>query len=76
MIYDRVLMNEQLVALLKQIHELHIRWSTSKSYESIAPFVSRITPGLHVTYTPSQGKSAYSPFHFFLQYRILSLALD
>lgn len=38
--------------ILKQAHELHIRWSSSYPLESVAPFLSRIPPGLHVFYTP------------------------
>ncbi|PKX96879.1 uncharacterized protein P174DRAFT_438695 [Aspergillus novofumigatus IBT 16806] len=38
--------------VLKSSHELHIRWATERPYENGAPFSSRISPGLHVYYTP------------------------
>jgi PIG-X / PBN1 len=38
-------------------HELHIRWSPEYSYDTVAPFLSRLSPGLHVFYTPLEGHS-------------------
>ncbi|RHZ48081.1 protease B nonderepressible form [Aspergillus turcosus] len=40
--------------VLKSSHELHIRWATERPYEIGAPFSSRISPGLHVYYTPGE----------------------
>ncbi|CAI6333425.1 unnamed protein product [Periconia digitata] len=37
---------------LEQWHELHIRWSSSIPYSASPPFTSRVTPGLHVFFTP------------------------
>jgi hypothetical protein len=44
--------------VLRNCHELHIRWSTAQSYNLIAPYTSRVSPGLHVSFTPLQGRSA------------------
>ncbi|KAF2669437.1 PIG-X-domain-containing protein [Microthyrium microscopicum] len=44
--------------VLRNCHELHVRWSTAQAYETVSPYVSRVTPGLHVSYTPLEGKSA------------------
>ncbi|KAJ5775322.1 uncharacterized protein N7511_000333 [Penicillium nucicola] len=42
----------ELRAILEQSHELHLRWASERSYDAVAPFVSRVSPGLHVHYTP------------------------
>ena len=38
----------QLYSVLKQTDGLHLRWATETPYEGIAPFVARVSPGLHV----------------------------
>ena len=38
---------------LKQFHQLHIRWASDHAYSVTAPFTSRLSPGLHVFFTPS-----------------------
>ncbi|KAJ5177007.1 Protein pbn1 [Penicillium canariense] len=43
---------EELRVVLEQSHELRLRWATERSYDAIAPFTSRVSPGLHVHYTP------------------------
>ncbi|OBT84420.1 hypothetical protein VE02_07110 [Pseudogymnoascus sp. 03VT05] len=43
---------EDLRVALSQTKELHIRYVTPASYESIPPFNSQLSPGLHVYYTP------------------------
>jgi PIG-X / PBN1 len=43
---------QELWQVLKQSHELHIRWSAPTLYNTTSPLVSRISPGLHVFYTP------------------------
>jgi hypothetical protein len=48
----------ELWRVLRNCHELHVRWTTHRPYPALAPFVSRVPPGLHVTYTPLEGKSA------------------
>jgi hypothetical protein len=44
--------------VLRNCQQLHIRWSTAQTQDLVAPYVSRITPGLHVGFTPVQGRSA------------------
>lgn len=48
----------ELLYVLKASHELHIRWVTEADYESISPLVARLSPGLHVFYTPESGKQS------------------
>ncbi|KAL6239603.1 protein pbn1 [Aspergillus navahoensis] len=42
----------ELWQVLRQCHQLHIRWASEKVYEAVSPFSSRISPGLHVFYSP------------------------
>lgn len=42
----------ELASLLRDLQDLHLRWATSASYETLEPFSSRVSPGLHVSYTP------------------------
>lgn len=49
---------QELYRLLKASHELRIRWSSPENYETIAPLVSRISPGLHVFYTPQRSSNS------------------
>ncbi|TAQ85885.1 hypothetical protein B7494_g5797 [Chlorociboria aeruginascens] len=37
---------------LNACYELHIRWISPRSYETTSPLLSRLSPGLHVFYTP------------------------
>ena len=48
---------QELYRVLKATHELHIRWVSENPYESIVPFVSRVSPGLHVFYTPQRNSN-------------------
>ncbi|KAI1333792.1 PIG-X [Xylariaceae sp. FL0016] len=50
----------ELQELLRDTHELHIRWSSLRSHEYLGPWASRLPPGLHVFYTPSKGDVAKS----------------
>ncbi|KAJ0104338.1 hypothetical protein J7T55_011122 [Diaporthe amygdali] len=43
---------EELRQVLQSCHELHIRWISSHPYETISPLCSRLSPGLHVFFTP------------------------
>jgi hypothetical protein len=43
---------QELFKVLEASHELHIRWVEEKVFEARAPFVARLSPGLHVFYTP------------------------
>ncbi|KAI9869701.1 MAG: protease B nonderepressible form, partial [Pleopsidium flavum] len=49
---------QELWRVLKQCHELHIRWASPEYYRSTVPFVSRVSPGLHVFFTPQRNHSA------------------
>lgn len=42
----------EVADVLRDSHELHIRWSQEKPYATTGPFLSRIPPGLHIQYTP------------------------
>ncbi|TVY53168.1 Protein pbn1, partial [Lachnellula suecica] len=48
---------QELYQVLKASHELHIRWAGQEPYESIVPLVSRVSPGLHVFYTPQRNNN-------------------
>ncbi|KAG9247044.1 PIG-X [Calycina marina] len=48
---------QELYRVLKASHELHIRWVSQEPYVSIAPLVARLSPGLHVFYTPQRGSN-------------------
>ncbi|RMZ73281.1 Glycosylphosphatidylinositol-mannosyltransferase I PIG-X PBN1 [Pyrenophora seminiperda CCB06] len=39
-------------SILQKWHELHLRWASPKSHAGIPPFTSRVSPGLHVFFTP------------------------
>ncbi|KFZ13991.1 hypothetical protein V502_06317, partial [Pseudogymnoascus sp. VKM F-4520 (FW-2644)] len=43
---------QDLRVALSQTKELHIRYVTPASYDSLPPFNSQLSPGLHVYYTP------------------------
>ncbi|KAK8167255.1 PIG-X [Phyllosticta citribraziliensis] len=45
-------LTQEVLSVFKQSHELHIRWAAPNPYTSTPPFVSRISPGLHVYFTP------------------------
>ena len=42
----------EIVDVLEQSHDLHVRWASDKFYNVTEPLVSRISPGLHIHYTP------------------------
>lgn len=51
----------ELHEVLKASYEVHVRWVSDRAYESRAPVVSRLSPGLHVFYTPQRGsKKVYA----------------
>ncbi|KUM59026.1 hypothetical protein ACN42_g8108 [Penicillium freii] len=49
---------EELRAVLEQSHELHLRWASERSFDAAVPFSSRVSPGLHVHYTPLESESS------------------
>lgn len=42
----------ELVDVLQNAHELHVRWTSEDAFEKRGPYLSSLTPGLHVHYTP------------------------
>ncbi|KAI5459952.1 PIG-X [Mariannaea sp. PMI_226] len=42
---------DELGELLRTFRDLHVRWASPLQYETLAPFTSRIPPGLHVSYS-------------------------
>jgi hypothetical protein len=48
---------QELVGVLEASHELHVRWVNEAPYEPISPLVSRLSPGLHVFYTPQRNSN-------------------
>ncbi|ETN40196.1 uncharacterized protein HMPREF1541_04472 [Cyphellophora europaea CBS 101466] len=48
---------EELQHVLINAHELHLRWAPEHLYNTVAPYLSRLSPGLHVFYTPLEGGS-------------------
>ncbi|KAJ5270453.1 hypothetical protein N7505_006211 [Penicillium chrysogenum] len=49
---------EEFRAVLEQSHELHLRWASERSFDAVPPFSSRVSPGLHVHYTPLESESS------------------
>ncbi|KAJ2987562.1 hypothetical protein NUW58_g4441 [Xylaria curta] len=50
----------ELRELLREVHELHLRWSTPRAYDTLGPWSSRLPPGLHTFYTPQPASAADS----------------
>ncbi|KAK2592526.1 protease B nonderepressible form [Conoideocrella luteorostrata] len=42
-----------VASLLPRFQEINLRWASSLTYDTIEPFSSRISPGLHISYTLS-----------------------
>ncbi|CAI7604403.1 unnamed protein product [Penicillium glandicola] len=49
---------EELRTVLEQSNELHLRWASEGYFDAVAPFSSRVSPGLHVHYTPLKSESS------------------
>lgn len=45
----------EVAQLLQDFQQLHIRWTGPEAHETLEPFASRLSPGLHVWYTPTKG---------------------
>ncbi|KHJ32116.1 putative protein pbn1 [Erysiphe necator] len=45
---------QELSRLVTESQELHIRWVSEESYKPASPFVSILSPGLHLFYTPKK----------------------
>lgn len=42
-----------LKTTFQDFHHVSIRWASPLAYDTVEPFGSRLSPGLHVIYTPS-----------------------
>ncbi|KAG9531599.1 PIG-X-domain-containing protein, partial [Aureobasidium melanogenum] len=49
---------KEVVDVLEQSHEIHIRWSAEWNYDAVTPFSSRVPAGFHVFYTPGENASS------------------
>ncbi|KAG9834123.1 PIG-X-domain-containing protein, partial [Aureobasidium melanogenum] len=49
---------KEVVDVLEQSHEIHIRWSAEWNYDAVTPFSSRVPSGFHVFYTPGENPSS------------------
>ena len=43
----------ELASLLQSFRDISIRWASPSTYDTIEPFTSRLSPGLHVFFTPT-----------------------
>lgn len=50
---------QELYKVLKASHEIHVRWIAQLAYDGIGPLVGRMSPGLHIFYTPQRGGKSY-----------------
>ncbi len=48
---------QELYRVLKASYEVHVRWVGEGVYAGMGPLVSRLSPGLHVFYTPQRGNN-------------------
>lgn len=52
----------EFVQVLGGFRRVQVRWAAQHAYKTLDPFTSRLSPGLHVSYTPSQASNdAYAP---------------
>lgn len=43
----------ELSHVLRGSQELHVRWVSPLTYDTVAPLVSRLSPGFHLFYSPA-----------------------
>ncbi|ESZ93721.1 hypothetical protein SBOR_5906 [Sclerotinia borealis F-4128] len=48
---------QEIYRVLKASHELHIRWVSPTQYDTASPLLSRLSPGLHVFYSPQRNSN-------------------
>lgn len=53
------------------LRDLSLRWTTPLSYDTLEPFISRLSPGLHLTYTPSKGATIDQSVYLILPFGAL-----
>ncbi|KAJ5689090.1 Protein pbn1 [Penicillium macrosclerotiorum] len=58
---------EEVRTVLEKSHELRLRWASEHSYDAVPPFPSRISPGLHVHYTPLEADKSSQGLCSFLR---------
>lgn len=69
---------QEIYRVLKASHELHIRWVSPNQYDTASPLLSRLSPGLHVFYSPQRNSNrAYvststSPFMYIYMLKLYS----
>lgn len=49
---------QELYQVLKASYEIHIRWVSEAAYDGLGPLVSRMSPGLHIFYTPQKSNTS------------------
>ncbi|RAL58544.1 hypothetical protein DID88_003992 [Monilinia fructigena] len=49
---------QEIYRVLKASHELHIRWVGPDQYDTASPLFSRLSPGLHVFYSPQRNSKS------------------
>ncbi|KAF7879215.1 hypothetical protein EAF04_000412 [Stromatinia cepivora] len=49
---------QEIYRVLKASHELHIRWASPNQYDTASPLFSRLSPGLHVFYSPQRSSNS------------------
>lgn len=53
----------ELAQLLQDFDGLRVRWASSAPYQTLEPLSSRLSPGLHVSYTrKADGEAPYDPY--------------
>ena len=50
----------ELSELLEQVASLNVKWASPAAYDTVDPFSSRVSPGLHVSYTPLEDAQSNS----------------
>ena len=43
--------------ILQQYKSINVRWASPLTYETLEPFASRLSPGLHIAYQPKDEKT-------------------
>ncbi|KAI1918658.1 protease B nonderepressible form [Ophidiomyces ophidiicola] len=47
----------EIQQVVKQCHELRIRWASERAYSAVSPLTSRVSPGIHVFLSPRRNNS-------------------
>ncbi|KAF3482393.1 pbn1 [Arthroderma uncinatum] len=66
-LFDYTELPHEIRQVLKKCRDLRIRWASERPYAAVAPFSSRVSPGLHVVYTPANSGSSGEPLCRLLQ---------